>query len=64
MCLFRGILLGVLLTVGGAFVSDTFTTRAASAEVPRQTMVNWNVVAGNLEGLAIRVRDEWNRRVG
>ena len=48
-----GIILGVALTVGVAFISDTWSTGAAvttgsgTAAVEHRNMVNWDVVGDN-----------------
>ena len=56
----RGILLGVVLTIAGAYISDSITVRDPYRG---RTMVNWEVVGANLQGLASRLQDEWNKRV-
>ena len=49
-----GIILGVALTVGVAFISDTWatgpatTTGSGSATVEHRKMVNWDVVGDNM----------------
>ena len=56
-----GMILGVLLTVGAAFVYDSGTGRAAngltvaSAE-GHAPMVNWDVVSHDLDGMKQRLR--------
>ena len=56
----RGILLGVVLTIAGAYISDSIAVRDPHRG---RTMVNWEVVGANLQGLASRLQDEWNKRV-
>ena len=57
-----GMILGVVLTVGGAYLYDSHTaqttTSSASAQRP---MVNWDVVGNNWNRLTARARAEWNR---
>ena len=58
-----GVVVGVLLTIGAAYVSDA--TRAPSGrdgEIRR--MVNWNVVNANIQDLSSDVRDAWARLMG
>jgi hypothetical protein len=58
MRLFLGILIGGALTVGGAYVADTM---AGSEAKP---MVNWDVVAKNLDSATTFARAGWKRIVG
>lgn len=60
MRVFFGIVLGCALTVGGAYMAD-HTTAPASA---RTMMVNWDVVAKNVDDLATFARDSWRRISG
>lgn len=61
MRLFLGIILGIVLTLGVAYVHDsTLPTASASAPVERP-MVNWDVVRDNVSALAARARDQWAR---
>ena len=58
-----GIILGAVLTVGGAYLYDSHTvpgpaTSSASAQRP---MVNWDVVSTKWNHLTERARAEWNR---
>jgi len=64
MRLLIGIILGALITVGGAYIYDTAhapSTVTAAAERP---LVNWDVVAVKWNGLAARARTEWTRLAG
>ena len=58
MRLFFGIILGIALTVGGAYVVDS-TAGAGAAR-----MVNWDVVARNVDGVTNFVRDGWRKITG
>jgi len=61
-----GIILGAVLTVGGAYLYDQHNALAAtdtSASVQRP-MVNWDVVSHKWERLTERAREEWNRHTG
>jgi hypothetical protein len=65
MRLLLGIILGVFLTVGFAYVYDMSTINSAEpttrAGVEHRPMVNWDVVSGNWHGWSSSVRDTWNR---
>jgi hypothetical protein len=63
MCLLRGILLGVLLTVGGAFIYDSTQTETQAAPGQERRLVNWDVVGENLQALAVRVQQEWDKLI-
>ena len=62
MQMLLGIILGVLIAIGAAFVYDSSTGRAAngltvaSAEGPAP-MVNWDVVSHNWDGMKQQLRD-------
>ena len=59
MRLLFGIILGVALTVGGVYLADQITTRADA-----RPMVNWDVVAKNVDQLSAMARDGWRRISG
>jgi hypothetical protein len=60
-----GIILGVFLTIGFAYVYDASTT--GTSEVTTQPaasqkpMVNWDVVSGNWQGWSSSVRNTWHK---
>jgi hypothetical protein len=56
---FSGILLGIALTVGGVYLADQVTARADA-----RPMVNWDVVAKNVDQLTAMARDGWRRISG
>jgi hypothetical protein len=66
MRLLFGIILGVLLTVGGAYLYDSHNALSAdnaTASVQRP-LVNWDVVGTKWQHLTERARIEWTRHAG
>lgn len=65
MRLLLGVILGVFLTVGFAYVYDASTTHpsesTAQASVEQRPMVNWSVVNANWQGWSVHVRNTWNK---
>ena len=65
MRLLLGVILGVFLTVGFAYVYDASTThpseQTAQTSVEQRPMVNWDVVSGNWRGWSLSVRNTWNK---
>ena len=53
-----GIILGAVLTVGGAYLYDSRTVPGAATS---SAMVNWDVVSTKWNHLTARARAEWNR---
>jgi len=60
MRMFVGIILGSLLTVGGAYVADHVDRSPAVV----QPMVNWDVVGKNVDDLTAMARDGWKKIAG
>jgi hypothetical protein len=60
MRLLFGVMLGVGLTVGGAYVGDAMTA-SPTAGVERRPMVNWDVVNQNLQDLSQSVKEQWTK---
>jgi hypothetical protein len=63
MRLILGIILGVALTIGGAYVSDT-ATKSPTSGVDARPMVNWDVVGKNFDYLTTLVKQGWTRLTG
>jgi hypothetical protein len=69
MRVFLGVLLGVFITIAGAYIYDSVTvgTAVATAQAPAgdvtKPMVNWDVVDHNWRVFTDRVRHAWNRLV-
>lgn len=57
-----GLILGAVLTVGGAYLYDSHNTLASGgAGAGARPMVNWDVVGTKWDHLTERARAEWNR---
>jgi hypothetical protein len=58
-----GIVLGAVLTIGGAYLYDLHSARSAtpSSASTQRPMVNWDVVNTKWNHLTERARAEWNR---
>ena len=59
MRLIVGIIIGCALTVGGAYITDTVSAAGA-----KPVMVNWDVVAKNLDSVTTLARAGWKRIAG
>jgi len=59
MRLILGIIVGIALTVGGAYVTDTMSPPDAGTK-----MVNWDVVAKNLNTVTSLAREGWKKITG
>lgn len=58
MRLFFGIILGIALTVGGAYVADSMAGTGAAR------MVNWDVVSKNFDDVSNALREGWRKLTG
>lgn len=58
-----GIVLGVLLAVGGAYLYDSTAPRTVAAgEPPRErTIVNWDVASHEWQAIKARAEKNWDR---
>jgi hypothetical protein len=65
MRLLLGIIVGVILTIGLAYISDASTSGPSSLEaqtsVEQRPMVNWDVVGRKWQSLSLGVRNTWNK---
>lgn len=65
MRLLLGIILGALLTIGGAYVVDSHNTaNADTTTASARPMVNWDVVNVKWQAVTERARSEWTRVAG
>ena len=54
---FFGIIIGIALTIGGAYVTDSITGNSPTA----RPMVNWDVVGQHVDNLTAFARDSWKK---
>src|SRR5262249_24513305 len=59
MRLIVGIIIGCALTVGGAYVADTMAAAGA-----KPVMVNWEIVAKNMDSVTALARAGWKKVAG
>ena len=59
-----GVLMGIILTVGTAYIADAMHAAPAPGDTTPQRMVNWGVVSDNLSGLSTGVQTAWAKLVG
>ena len=58
-----GLLFGILLTVGTAYIVDSMHSAPGPDEVASRHMVNWTVVDANVRTLSTDLQDGWSRLV-
>lgn len=65
MRLLLGMILGVILTIGVAYVHHASLTEpsetTSQTSVEQRPTVNWDVMNSNWRGLSFDVRNTWNR---
>ena len=61
MNLLLGIIVGVLLTIGTAFVADAFTTGEVTSETCSKQIVNWDIAKERLHETTASIETGWGR---
>jgi len=64
MRMFLGIILGVLLTIGAAYVADSVRKTDGPEGSPDRPVVNWDVVDRGVKALSSSLQDGWSRLTG
>lgn len=64
MQLFFGIFLGILLTVGGAYLADATRKSGAGGGIAEPPMVNWDVVGRRTRALWASIQEQWAKISG
>ena len=54
-----GLIFGIMLTVGAAYVTDMLHSAPGPDQTASRAMVNWTVVGDNMRGLSTSVQDGW-----
>jgi hypothetical protein len=61
MNLLLGIIVGVLLTIGMAFIADAFTTAEVTSETCSRQIVNWDIAKERLHETTASIETGWDR---
>ena len=64
MRMFFGIIVGVILTIGGAYVSDMIRNTSGAEGSTDRPIVNWYVVNHCIKSIPSTVQDGWARLTG
>jgi hypothetical protein len=56
-----GIIVGVVLTVGSAFIADSFVTGDVQTDTTPRQIVNWDFAKERLHDSTTSIRVGWNR---
>lgn len=64
MRLFFGIIIGIILTVGGAYIADSMTPAPVGEAATQSRMVNWDVVQTRFANLGTNIKSMWGRLTG
>ena len=62
--MFFGIILGIVLTIGAAYVSDSIRNTSGAEGTAERPVVNWDVVNHGIKALSSTVQDGWARLTG
>jgi hypothetical protein len=65
MPLFLGLILGMILTIGSAYLYDASISEPSKAatqtSIEQRPMVNWDVVNRNWQSWSLDLRNTWNK---
>ena len=61
MNLLLGLILGVLLTIGTAFVADAFSASEVTTDTCSKQIVNWDIAKERLHETTASIETGWNR---
>ncbi len=64
MRVFFGIIIGIILTVGGAYIVDSVRDTSGSEGSFNRPVVNWDVVDHSIKGASDTLRQSWERLTG
>jgi hypothetical protein len=56
-----GIIVGIVLTVGTAFIADSFATASVTSDAASRQIVNWDVAKERLHDSTTSIRVGWER---
>jgi hypothetical protein len=56
-----GIIVGIVLTIGTAFIADSFATATVASDSTSRQIVNWDVAKERLHDSTASIRVGWKR---
>ncbi len=59
-----GLVLGIILTVGAAYVTDSMRNTSGGEASAERPLVNWEVAHHDIESLSAMIQDGWARLTG
>jgi hypothetical protein len=64
MRMFFGIIVGIILTIGAAYVTDSVRNTSGAEGTAERPVVNWDVVNHGIKALSSTVQGGWARLTG
>jgi hypothetical protein len=64
MRMFFGIILGIVLTIAAAYVTDSIRSTSGAEGTAERPVVNWDVVNHGIKALSSTVQGGWARLTG
>ncbi|WOJ90564.1 hypothetical protein RZS28_04525 [Methylocapsa polymorpha] len=64
MRMFLGFILGILLTIGAAYITDSVRKTDGPEGSVERPVVNWDVVERGVKALTSSIQDSWTRLTG
>ncbi|WP_036256784.1 hypothetical protein [Methylocapsa acidiphila] len=59
--MFLGIILGIILTVGAAYIADSVRNTSGPEGSAERPVVNWDIVERWVKALSVFIRNSWTR---
>ncbi len=64
MRMFFGIIIGIVLTIGAAYVTDSIRNTSGAEGTAERPVVNWDVVNHGIKAISSTVQGGWARLTG
>jgi hypothetical protein len=64
MRMFFGIIVGIILTIGAAYLYDSIRSTGGAEGIDARPLVNWDVVNHKVKALSSTVQNGWARLTG
>jgi hypothetical protein len=64
MRVFFGIIVGIFLTIGAAYIYDTLRDTSGAEGAAARPLVNWDVASEDYKTFSAAIQDRWARLTG